>query len=326
MWLRLWLVIDGVVALCSLADVVSSTGRWSRIVAIGDIHGDKLALEECLRVAKVVDASGRWTGESGTLVLSLGDILDRGHEDWQCLKLLHRLKNEARASQSDVGMVLGNHELENVRNPRIGDAFVSYEAALDVQRELFPLDDPLEARKKAFAPGGPAASVLADLCGETPIVRIEGDTVFVHAAIDLGDSGEIAEFIQVQRGMRGATDIRVQDLLDTSSLENVIRTVNSCARDLLCADSVQERDRPRYMDDGRGCADPRAADPQILGCNRVVAGHNIQFYGINNNIGGTIYRIDTGMSRFVINGQIAVLELCVDAFSGFAPGLTAADM
>ena len=91
-----------------------SPSNHKRVVAIGDVHGDLDALRTCLRVAGVVDTSDEWIGAPGTTLVSTGDVLDRGDEDWECLAYLHTLQAAARRKRGDVCLVLGNHEVLNV--------------------------------------------------------------------------------------------------------------------------------------------------------------------------------------------------------------------
>ena len=49
----------------------------SRIIAIGDLHGDLSALIHALRKAKVIGPRGEWIGKD-TVVVQVGDVLDRG--------------------------------------------------------------------------------------------------------------------------------------------------------------------------------------------------------------------------------------------------------
>src|SRR5687767_1372397 len=55
----------------------AQNGDPSRIVAIGDIHGDFDAFVAILKHAGVVDAAGRWNAGATTLVQT-GDFTDRG--------------------------------------------------------------------------------------------------------------------------------------------------------------------------------------------------------------------------------------------------------
>lgn len=281
--LLVWHSVHALRLAVNRGDRVVSTGQWSRIVAIGDIHGDKSALEACLRSASIVDESGRWCSDVGTLLVSCGDILDRGTEDYQCLLLLHDLKRQAQRKGSDVAMVLGNHEQLNI----MGDMrFVPRAAKDDVRRACNV------SRTDAFAPGGPASRLLAELCGTTPVIRREGDTIFVHAALTVESDDEI-NLINgcVTHWLTGHNDVALDGLLPV--LNNVLWT-----RAYAC-DPGADRIRRR--------------PPRPRGCNRIVAGHNVQQNGINSFQLGRVrvYRIDTGMSRFVINGIRQTLELRV---------------
>lgn len=50
-----------------------------RVVVVGDLHGDYEALVACLRMSGCVDAAdvGRWTAGPGTVMVVLGDVVDR---------------------------------------------------------------------------------------------------------------------------------------------------------------------------------------------------------------------------------------------------------
>jgi hypothetical protein len=48
----------------------------TRIVAVGDLHGDIENAQKVLEMAKVVDSDGRWSGEVDVFVQT-GDIIDR---------------------------------------------------------------------------------------------------------------------------------------------------------------------------------------------------------------------------------------------------------
>jgi hypothetical protein len=50
--------------------------RSTRIVAVGDLHGDIGNAQKVLEMARVVDSEGRWSGEVDVFVQT-GDIIDR---------------------------------------------------------------------------------------------------------------------------------------------------------------------------------------------------------------------------------------------------------
>lgn len=88
-------------------------GASSRIVAVGDIHGELAGFRRILQVAGLIDETGRWTGGSATLV-QLGDYLDRGPGVRGVMDLLMRLEAEAREDGGEVVALLGNHEQMNL--------------------------------------------------------------------------------------------------------------------------------------------------------------------------------------------------------------------
>ncbi|GAA5969317.1 hypothetical protein JCM3765_001882 [Sporobolomyces pararoseus] len=94
-----------------------STGQESkviqhRIVAIGDIHGDFLALTKILRKAFIINLKGQWIGGE-TVLVQTGDIVDRGVDTIVCYKFLQSLRDQAEKFGGKVISLLGNHEIMN---------------------------------------------------------------------------------------------------------------------------------------------------------------------------------------------------------------------
>jgi len=81
----------------------------SKVVAIGDVHGDKDALALVLRMAGLIDANERWIGAAAHVVQT-GDVPARGPQTRQALDLLMRLEAEALAAGGRVHALIGNHE------------------------------------------------------------------------------------------------------------------------------------------------------------------------------------------------------------------------
>ena len=94
----------------------------SRLVAIGDLHGDLPKSLSALRLAGLVPASTGPDSPSAatswaagpTLAVQLGDILDRGGDELRLLYLLRRLALSAEARGGALLPILGNHEVMNV--------------------------------------------------------------------------------------------------------------------------------------------------------------------------------------------------------------------
>jgi hypothetical protein len=93
----------------------------SRLIAIGDLHGDLPKSLSALCLVGLVppsctpdspSASSSWTA-GPTLAVRLGDILDRGGDELRLLYLL-RLSLSAETRGGAFLPILGNHEVKNV--------------------------------------------------------------------------------------------------------------------------------------------------------------------------------------------------------------------
>ena len=91
---------------------VAQSSAPSRIVAIGDIHGDFDAFRGILEHAGIIDAAGRWVAGATTLVIA-GDFTDRGPKVRAVMDLLMDLEERATAG-GHVVVLLGNHETMNL--------------------------------------------------------------------------------------------------------------------------------------------------------------------------------------------------------------------
>lgn len=80
-----------------------------RLVVIGDLNGDDSALEELLGALGVIDKKGTFVA-TGTHVVQLGDVVNRGASPRRALHRLMTLEREAPRRGGRVTMVLGNHE------------------------------------------------------------------------------------------------------------------------------------------------------------------------------------------------------------------------
>lgn len=83
----------------------------SRIVVIGDLHGDFQALVRVLRKMDLIDKwTGRWVG-GNAIVVTMGDHVDRGSEARRIFNLLFELQIQARKAGGNITSVIANHEL-----------------------------------------------------------------------------------------------------------------------------------------------------------------------------------------------------------------------
>src|SRR5690606_19791609 len=100
-----------------------------RLVVVGDIHGDGRALNHILQGMVVMDADGNWRGGK-TVVVVMGDVLDRGLDSRTAMDTLMRLEKQARKAGGRVITLLGNHEL------MISYGNLTYFAQRDVENYL----------------------------------------------------------------------------------------------------------------------------------------------------------------------------------------------
>lgn len=105
-------------------DQPSMLENISRIVIIGDVHGDISRLLNCLIHAKIFSNNLKWIAEpNDTVVVQMGDQVDslnRGNlNEWEelpdieVLLLMDKLDNIAKLSGGRVLSLIGNHEIMN---------------------------------------------------------------------------------------------------------------------------------------------------------------------------------------------------------------------
>jgi hypothetical protein len=81
---------------------------------ISDIEGNFKGFAEILIAAGVINKEFNWTFGNGHLVLD-GDFFDRAVNVTECLWLIYKLEDEAELQGGKVHLILGNHEMMNLR-------------------------------------------------------------------------------------------------------------------------------------------------------------------------------------------------------------------
>ena len=77
---------------------------------VGDVHGALNSLRTLLQRARLTDFEDNWLGDGSVLVL-LGDLMDRGPDGLGVLRLVRRLEVQAQQAGGQVISLLGNHEV-----------------------------------------------------------------------------------------------------------------------------------------------------------------------------------------------------------------------
>ncbi len=224
----------------------------SRIVAVGDVHGDYAGLLRILQAAELTDSAGRWTGGTATLV-QVGDLIDRGPDDRRVLELVMALEEEAARAGGRVVALLGNHEVMNLHGDLryvAAEAYTSFatpgaderlNAAYAAYLELRPVGagGPAETRdrfaavrpagflehREAFGPKGRIGKWLR----KRPALANIGGVVFVHGGIhpEVASRGlrELNRQIQAElAGFDAATEYlaRQRRILPSAPLDRIL--------------------------------------------------------------------------------------------------------
>jgi hypothetical protein len=158
-------------------DIIYEYETNSRMVVIGDIHGDIRRFKDILIDAKIINANIEWVAEPpNTIVVQMGDQVDSINrdsalEDWEVLPdvemiyFTNLLNKMALSKGGRVISLIGNHELMNI----IGNySYVSPKSLGNNRSEL-------------FKPGGSLSAILS----QRPIVVKIGGFLFCHAGLTL---------------------------------------------------------------------------------------------------------------------------------------------
>ena len=331
------------VAVASLTSCATpQDSQETRIIALGDLHGDYSALEQFLDAAELLDEDGDWAAGE-TILIQTGDVSDRGPDTRQIIALLRELQAEAEAVGGQVIVLSGNHEALNM----IGDfryvddgeieAFVDensearreayFQENLDAimkrlvddgigeeglteddARELFFARFPLgfDEYREAWSPEG----IHGDWVDELPAVAILGDTLFVHGGL----SAPYASYT-------------VEELNEATALAMTAQTQDRSAiiNDQLGPHWYRGLHRaPGEVVHFAGLG-PLTIEEELdlilesFGVNRIVVGHTPSLEGIVTAHDDRVIRIDTGMSAYY-GGVISFLEITEDGIFAYSDG------
>lgn len=146
--------------LCVLLISVSAVSAAdSRVVAVGDVHGEYEGFVSILQKAGLVDARLKWTGGKATFV-QVGDYLDRGPQVRKVMDLLMSLEKAARKKRGQTVVLLGNHEVMNLTSVLHDADPASYAGFADRKSE--------KRRQEAYSRYAALHGRLADRYGREP--------------------------------------------------------------------------------------------------------------------------------------------------------------
>ncbi|EKX51166.1 hypothetical protein GUITHDRAFT_161633 [Guillardia theta CCMP2712] len=306
-----------------------------RLVAIGDLHGDIVATRRALRLAEVLHPErDEWVGGK-TVVVQVGDQLDRGDDELQILSLLRKLAVQARQHEGALHVLIGNHEILSTHTARYAtrgalENFFRWQRQCmnnstlteeEFHANLCDLHEgPLEchasnlqchelasrlsgsaglSRYMALHPGGMISRTI--LAEERTTALIVGQTLFVHAGIDL--------------------DHIIGHENPSEALKKINEEVSAFFRgekDGLPLPAASTPDSMVWMRryggthiDAGTCATLNATLKALPGdVRRMVIGHTIQeSKTINSACDGAVWRVDIGMSSGTYGTEPQILEM-----------------
>jgi hypothetical protein len=320
-----------------------------RVVAIGDLHGDIQQARRALRIAGVLGkddddhVNPQWVG-GDTVLVQVGDVLDRGDDEIGILILLQKLGKAARKAGGDVFVLNGNHEVLNIsgdfryvsrgafhESMRFSDHLVklfgkdavpgrrrrraSKEEDTEEEGEEEEEDEMDEWRKQTnarvglFSPGGPLAQQLS----MHNTVLIVNDTVFAHGGLVPRhvDFGLDKLNKSVSEWMRGK---RIEDEETKVALGMAIGGVKDSVvwhRAYGTEHYATNTERTNACTLLSRTLD-KINEIEGIPVKRLVVGHTPQMQGANCECDGKIWRVDVGMSFGVLGANPQVLEIIGD--------------
>jgi hypothetical protein len=279
-----------------------------RVVAIGDIHGDKDALTAVLRMAGVIDSSENWIG-GATHVVQVGDVPARGSQTRLCFDLLMRLETEAAKAQGRLHVLIGNHDAGVIYGDRRGVLPEEYAEFRTAQAENLLAEAwqvELETRRKtdrlpsgaaeveklrrawleshppgfvehtrAFAPNGPYGSWIRR---NNVIIRIN-DTLFLHGGIS------------PQFAARTRADLNATIRRELADPQRLIPGLTTNVLGPLWYRGFAE-------DDGPASENHLRTVLEFHGVKRIVIGHTVTRSAILPRFNNRVVNVDIGLSRF----------------------------
>ncbi|GAB4824315.1 Glycosylated integral ER membrane protein [Ancistrocladus abbreviatus] len=314
---------------------VSAPGR--RIIAVGDLHGDLSKARSALNIAGVLSSDGQdsWTGGE-TVLIQVGDILDRGEDEIAILSLLRSLDIQARAEGGAVFQVNGNHETMNVQGDFRYVDFGAYDECTDFLEYLGHCDhswdeafvnwidvstrwkEDCKISQKYWGPwnlvkrqkGVIARSVLLRRAGPLacelarhPVVLKVDDWVFCHGGllphhVAYGIERINKEVSDWMRGLGENDGMPHIPFIATRGYDSVVWS-RLYSRDTSDLDYYQINQIHSILEETL----------QAVGAKAMVVGHTPQTTGVNCEYDCRIWRIDVGMSSGVLNSRPEVLEI-----------------
>ncbi len=291
----------------------------SRVVVIGDLHGDFDGYLAALREASLIDADERWVGGETHLV-QLGDIAGRGPDAVKIMRHLMRLEAQANKAGGRVHVLVGNHEAMSIQ----GDLRYVHANAYATLKS----SDARALRKRHFN------ATLKQRRQDDPSYRMSSEERAAwHRAHPLGfvehrlawrGNGELGAWVLSHpAAIRINDNLFVHGGISPALPPFTLAELNARVRDELAAGELAVARPLTDGDDGplwyRGYAYPQGERKSIgeqelslilarYGVSRIIVGHTPGFGTVFPRFDGKILLADSGISASY-GGFVAVLSI-----------------
>ena len=312
-----------------------------RLVAIGDVHGDFPAAMKALEIAGVMNSKGEWIGKN-TVVVQVGDVMDRGDSELAIFTKFLRLKKKALKEGGDVIVMNGNHEIMNV----MGDfRYATNGAYLECGTYLKKLKEKEEGSGSSSASSNdsdkenvdsnsddgsnetdkpPLKKLSEQFQNEDPVIQ------GVRARRELFQPGGTF----AMKLSKHPTVLQVGDTIFAHAGVNqshVKYGFDRINREVSLWMQGKIKNPPDYIVESEGVVWTReyggkdagvkyeaeacrrlnnamalTSDPEA---KRLIIGHTPQTTGVNSGCKGAVWRVDVGASRGIYGGAVEVLEI-----------------
>ena len=330
------LVIAAALAAAPARSQPAQPAQQPRIVAVGDLHGDYAAWRDIARAAGLVGPRGQWTGGK-TVLVQVGDIVDRGDQSLKIVRELMRLQKEAPRQGGKVIVLVGNHEAMNI----IGDlryvtpgefaAFAGPNSAAVRDRLFEAKKADIEAKYRAANPSMSGAAIRQAWIKETPLGwaehrlawAVDGEigrwvirnpaaalvsgNLFVHGGL----SAEYANVPLAELNARVAAALKAVDQKPDSIISGPFGPL--WYRGLITRDPriTQIPPQPAGKPPRPPVEQELATVLKAYGAKRIIVGHSPRLAGIEILFDGRLVRIDSGNASYY-RGTPSYLEIVGD--------------
>ena len=277
---------------------VSVLPSATRVVVIGDIHGDLQRLVKCLYASKLINTKLEWVAEpADTVLVQLGDQVDSLNRttgqswekmvDLEVVKFMEAVRKAAEKKGGKVVSILGNHEIMNV--------FGNF---MYVSPPSMEKSGGENGRRQIFRPG---SELCKKILSKRPVVCKVGSLVFCHG-------GLLPQHLYAVQGNIKFLNEVVQKMLlgehlhplESDILSVVINDANGIIWSRFYHESSEEMVR-ETLESLHG----------IMGTTALVLGHTPQ-QRIMSRANGAVWFADVGISRSFGTQEYQLLEIWHD--------------